>query len=129
MFGREASDVERAQASRVIEAWMRARAVKDWAEDCRYFSRRYIRALVVEDAMKVSKGKVQTCPQALAYFGPQASGDYKNTLSGPIDSLRVQKGQGYALYHGRDGHDWMIPMGKEDGKWWVAIAAPIKGEG
>jgi hypothetical protein len=128
-FGREASDAERAQAWRVIEAWMRARAAKAWAEDCSYFSRKYIQALVVEDAMKVSKGKVQNCPQALAYFGAQASGDYKNTLSGPIDSLRVQKSQGFALYHGREGHDWMIPMDRENGKWWVAIAAPIKGEG
>lgn len=128
-FGREASDAERVQASRVIDAWMRARAAKAWARDCSYFSRKYVQALVVEDATKVSKGKVQSCPQALAYFGPQASGDYKNTLSGPIDSLRVQKGQGYALYHGHDGHDWMIPMDRENGKWWVAIASPIKGEG
>jgi hypothetical protein len=129
VFGHEASDTERAQAARVIAAWMRARAAKAWARDCSYFSRKYVQALVVEDAMKVSKGKVESCAQALAYFGPQASGDYQNTLSGPIDSLRVQKGQGYALYHGHDGHDWMIPMDREDGKWWVAIAAPIKGKG
>ena len=128
-FGREASAAERAQVSRVIAAWMRARAAKAWAKDCGYFSRKYVQALVVEDAMKVSKGKVENCAQALAYFGHQASGDYRNTLSGPIDSFRVQQGQGYALYHGRDGHDWTIPMDREDGKWWVAIASPIKEEG
>jgi len=124
-FGREASKAEREQASRVITEWMKARAAKDWKKDCSYFSRKYIHSLVAEDATKVSGGKVATCPQALAYFGPQASGDYKNTLAGPIDSLRVRESQAYAQYHGRDGKDWIVPMEKEGGKWWVSTAAPI----
>ena len=127
-FGQEATEAERAQASRMVHGWMRARAATDWAKDCSHFSRSYVKALVAEDAQQVSGGKVKTCPQALAYFGPQASGDYKNTLSGPIDSLRVQESQGYALYHGRDGRDWTIPMDREDGKWWVAIASPVERE-
>ncbi len=127
-FGQEAPAAEREQASRVVAAWMRARAATDWAKDCSYFSRAYVKSLVADDATHVSNGKVKNCPQALAYFGPQASGDYKNTLSGPIDSLRVEGPQGYALYHGRDGRDWTIPMGREDGKWWVAIASPVERE-
>lgn len=123
-FGHEASRAERARASRVIEGWMRARAVTDWAADCGYFSRRYRHDLVVEDAMNVSHGEVQNCPQALAFFGIAASGDYKNTLSGPIDRFRVAGGQGIALYHGNDGNNWAVTMEKEAGKWWVAIAAP-----
>jgi hypothetical protein len=125
-FGREASKAEREQASRVIAAWMRARAARDWVKDCSHFSRRYVKSLVAEDAVKVSHGKVENCPQALAYFGSQASGDYKNTLSGPIDSLRIRGRQGYALYHGRDGRDWSVPMDREGGKWLVSIAAPVE---
>jgi hypothetical protein len=124
-FGREATKAEREQASEVIHGWMKARAAQDWAKDCSYFSRQYIRILVAEDAAKVTKGKVKNCPQALAFFGHEASGSYRNNLSGPIDSLRVSARLGYAQYHGNDGHDWVISMNREDGKWLVAIAAPL----
>jgi hypothetical protein len=128
MFGREATKTERDQASRVVEAWMRARAATDWAKDCTYFSRRYVKALVAEDATKITNGRVKTCPQALAYFGEAASGDYENNMTGPIDSLRIKEGHGYALYHGRDGRDWTLPMDRENGRWLVALAAPIERE-
>jgi len=124
-FGREATKAEREQASRTIAAWMKARAAQAWAKDCSYLSRKYIRTLVAEDAVNVSHGKVKNCPQALAYFGHLASTSYKNNLSGPIDSLRVGEGHGYAQYHGNDGHDWVISVDRERGRWWVGIAAPI----
>jgi hypothetical protein len=123
--GREATKAEREQASRTIAAWMRARAAQDWKRDCSYFSRRYIHNLVATDAVHVSRGKVKNCAQALAYFGHLASGSYKNNLAGPIDSLRVGKDYGYAQYHGNDGHDWVIPVERENGKWWVANSTPI----
>lgn len=124
-FGREASNVEREQASRTIAAWMRARAATNWKKDCSYFSRRYVKALVWEDAYHVSNEKVKSCPQALVFFGEAASGDYKNTLTGPIDSLRVGEGHAYAQYHGRGGKDWIVPMDREDGEWLVANSTPI----
>lgn len=124
-YGREASKAEREQASRVIAAYMRARAARDFETECRYFSRNYIESLVDRDATKVTKGRVTTCPGALDYFGPAASSDFKNTLDGPIDSLRIQEGHGWAQYHGSDGRDWVVPVDKEDGKWLVGIAAPL----
>lgn len=124
-YGREATKAEREQASRTITAWMQARAAQDWKRDCSYFSRLYRHNLVVTDAVKVSRGKVKNCAQALAYFGHQASGSYKNNLDGPIDSLRVGKGHGYAQYHGNDKHDWIVPVQREGGKWLVAGATPI----
>lgn len=126
IFGHEATKAEREQASRVIEAWMRARAATDWKRDCSYFSRQYVKALVAEDATQITNGRVKTCPQALAYFGEAASGDYRNTMSGPIGSLRIREGHGYALYHGSDGHDWAVPVDQENGRWLVALAAPIE---
>jgi hypothetical protein len=124
IFGHEASGAERARASRVIEGWLRARAITDWAADCSYLSRRYRHTLVAEDATGVSNGEVQNCPQALAFFGIAASGDYKNTLSGAIDGFRVASGLGIGLYHGNDGNNWAVTMEKEAGKWWVAVAQP-----
>jgi hypothetical protein len=125
IFGREATKSEREQASRVIQAWMKARAAQNWAKDCRYLSRKYIHRLVPEDAEQVTHGRIKTCPRALAFFGHAASGDYKNNLTGPIDSLRVEEGRGYAQYHGNDGHDWIIDVEKEDGRWLVSLATTL----
>ena len=124
-FGHEATEAERQQASRVIQAWMKARAAQDWAKDCSYFSRKYIHNLITTDAVVESHGKVKNCAQGLAFFGHSASGSYKNNLAGPIDSLRVEGNQGYAQYHGNDGHDWVLTVEREGGKWWLAIASPI----
>ena len=124
-YGREATKAEREQASRVIEAWMRARAAKDFEKDCSYMSRAYRHNLVQEDAFHVSNGRVTNCPEALAYFGPEASGDFVNTMKEPIASLRVAEGHGFAQYHGNDGRDWVVPVDREDGRWKVATAAPI----
>jgi len=126
-FGREATRAQREQASEVIEVWMRARAAKDWKKDCGYFSRRFAKE-ITEDANNASSGKAKTCPQALAYFGPQASGDFKhnNFGDGPVVSLRIGEGHGYAQYHGNDGKDWIVPVEFEkDGLWMISTAKPL----
>lgn len=126
LYGREATAAERAQASRVIGAWMRARAAKDHPLECTYMSRSFVKGLV-EDAASVSKGKATTCPATLAFFGFDAGGVnfLTNTMSGPIDSLRIEAGQGYAQYHGNNGHDYIVGVDKEDGKWLVSTTAPF----
>lgn len=132
-FGREGTPEERAQATAVIAAWLRARAARDWKRDCAFFSRAYAHALR-EDAHGVSGGRVKSCPGALDFFGWNASGNYVDTLSGPIESLRVGEGQhygtrptetAYAQYHGDDGNDWIVPLEREHGKWWIATAQPL----
>jgi hypothetical protein len=124
VFGREATAAEREQVSRIIHRWLQARAAQNWAKDCSYFPPSYAKSLT-EDAHRVSGGKVKTCPQALAYFGHTASGTYKNNLDGPIVSLRVGDGHGYAQYHGNDGHDWVIAVSREKGRWFVATPTPL----
>lgn len=124
LTGREATVAEREQASKVIHAWMRARAAEDWKADCSYLSRKFARLLTL-DANRVTAGKVKTCPQALEYFGENASGDLVNNLDGPIVSLRARGKTGFAQYHGNDGEDWIVPMNEEAGKWLVATGTPI----
>ncbi len=123
-FGREATPAERAQLTRVIHGWLRARAAQAWAKDCSYFAPAYARSLTL-DAHRVTGGKVKTCPQALHHFGHEASGSYKNNLEGPIVSLRIGEGHGYAQYHGNDGHDWIVPVRRQNGEWLVSNATPI----
>ena len=125
-FGREATQSERAQASRVVAPWMAARAAKDHRRECAYLARAFTEHFVA-DAENVSKGKVTTCAGALQFFGFQAGGVnfLTNTFSGEIDSLRVEDGQGYVQFHGNDGNDYIVPMTKEDGRWKVNTAAPL----
>jgi hypothetical protein len=133
-FGDEASSAEREKASKVVHAWMKARVAEVWETDCKHLSREYIEILV-EDANGVSGGKVKNCPQALEYFGDAASGTSGNTLTGPIDSLRVRdtgvvgdsEKEGYAQWHGPE-KDWVLPLSREGGVWKVAVAAPIDRE-
>lgn len=132
-FGEEGTPGERAAASALIASWLSARAATNWKADCSYFSRGYAR-LLAADASNVTNGRTGGCPEALAFFGPNASGNYVNTLDGPIDSLRVGEGQrvggefgemAFAQYHGTDGRDWVVPLEREGGEWKVAKAAPI----
>lgn len=122
-FGHEGTPAEREAVSHLIHRWMAARAAEDWAADCSYFSQRY-RGTLVSDARAVTDGRVTSCPAALDYFGENASGDGKNTLTGPIDSLRVKKGRGYAQWHGPE-KDWVLPVVKEGDRWAVTVAAPL----
>lgn len=130
-FGEEASTAEREEASKVIHAWMKARVAEEWATDCGYLARDYARALVL-DAHQVSGGKATNCPQALEYFGDNASGTSGNTLTGPIDSLRVKgpedtetEWEAIAQWHGPHGIDWVLPLEREEGTWKVTIASPL----
>jgi hypothetical protein len=123
-FGQEASPAERERASRVIHAWMRARVAKDWAEDCKYLSEVYARRLI-NDAQQVSGRKPLTCAQTLKFFGAEASGTSGNTLTGPIDSLRVRGVRAFAQWHGPE-EDWILPLRNVDGAWKVESASPLE---
>jgi hypothetical protein len=127
----EASAAEREEASRVIHVWMKARVAEDWATDCKYLAREYIKQLVA-DARGVSEGKAKNCVQTLEFFGDAASGTSGNTLTGPIDSLRVRdtiegntEKEGVAQWHGPNQIDWVLPLRREGGAWKVAIASPL----
>jgi hypothetical protein len=124
VYGREATTAERRKASALLHRWMRAREARDFETDCKYLSRRLIKGIVA-DAESATRGRVETCAATLAYLGPTASGDYKNTLGNlPIVSFRVGSGFGYAQYHGLDGNDWIVPMNRERGRWLVGLPSP-----
>src|SRR5215212_6387775 len=123
IYGHEASDPERDQASHVVTGWMRARSRRAWGKDCHHMSL-VVKKPLLKDAHGVTQGRAKTCAQALSYFGSQASGNLVNTMTGPIDSFRVEDDHGFALYHGRSGHDWAVTMDREGGKWKVSATTP-----
>lgn len=132
LFGEEAPDAQREKVSRIIHAWMKARVAEDWAADCKYFAREYRKELV-RDARNVTEGKATNCPQALNFFGDAASGTSGNTLTGPIDSLRVRdtiegktEKEAYAQWHGPNEIDWVLPLKREGGVWKITVASPLE---
>lgn len=134
-FGREGTPGERAAASALIGAWLRARAARDWKRDCSFFSRTYAK-FITRDAHGASGGEVSSCPGALEFFKGEVP-SFANTLRGPIDSLRVGEGQGisgeigpfaWAQWHGTDGNDWMVPLEREGGEWKLAKSGPLQSQ-
>jgi hypothetical protein len=125
-FGREATEAEREEASRVIEAWMRAREDEDWAKACRYLSRES-QVYLAESGAYMAQKKFTSCAKGWAVIAEQDfSPKPVNNMDGPIDSLRLGEGHGYAQYHGNDGMDWVVPVTREDGVWKVTKADPIE---
>jgi hypothetical protein len=111
---------------------MKARVAEAWVADCRLLAIEY-RENLIWDAGGVTNGRVTTCPGALRYFGDDASGTSGNTLTGPIDSLRVRKTmtgrselEAFAQWHGPREMDWVLPMRREGGAWRVSVASPIE---
>lgn len=123
-YGREASAAERESASRTIEAWMRARAASQWARVCRYSDAATV-DYAFRTASQITKRTIEDCTEAMAIVFARTERFPANTMTGPIDSLRVGEGRGYAQYHGRGGRDWIVPVTSEGGEWKAAIFDPI----
>jgi hypothetical protein len=124
LYGHEASSAERERASRVVEAWMRARAAGDWEKVCRYFSAETASYALRTATAVTGRRKVGGCAKSIAVVFKRTDRTRTNTMTGPIDSLRIGQGRGYAQYHGNDGRDWIVPVTRERNGWRVAIFDP-----
>lgn len=117
-FGQEALAAQREAANLVLEANLQARASGDFAKQCAALNPK-----TIEEVTGSSKPSSRSrCPKSLQAFAEplnQTKGQRADMLDEPIGSLRVKGKQGYALFHGRDGKDYAMPMETEGGKWMV----------
>lgn len=117
-FGSEAGAGEREAASSVLEENFKARAAADWATQCSSLTISAIKKIEQGAAPVGVKGCVKGLEaQALPLVKSQPV--RINTLTGPIDALRVEGNKAIALYHGTKGVDYAIPLAKEEGEWKV----------
>lgn len=114
--GVEAPPAERTAASAVLAAYLRAGATERRAAQCRQLS-----AAARESLQQLGGG----CASALEAVTPDQAGS-ASAMAGPIGSLRVEGDRAYALYHGRGGVDYAIPMRREGGEWKVDSLAPVE---
>jgi hypothetical protein len=115
-FGSEASAEEREAASEVVEESLKAREDADFATQCETLSLKGVKEV------PGTKSRAE-CPKTLKSFAEplaESKEARKDTLSGPIDAMRVKGEKGYALYHGTDKKNYAVPLEKEDGAWLVA---------
>jgi hypothetical protein len=116
--GREASPSEREAVSSIVEESLRARAGGDWETQCDTFA-----ASLVAELEKTAKtlGAKPGCPDALeTQAAPFPESARANTMTGPIDALRIKASQAFAFYHGTKGKDYVLPLIEEGGEWKVA---------
>jgi hypothetical protein len=115
-FGKEAPAAEREEASAVVAKSLKAREAAAFEIQCRTLS--------VKAIHEVPGGKNRSvCPAALRKLATPLSETVKarkDTLSGPIDAMRVKSKEGFALWHGNDGKDYSVPLEEENGTWKVA---------
>lgn len=125
-FGGESAGGEREAASATLEEFMRARAAGDWAAECKTLAAERLQPL--ERIAKETPGfEDKPCGDLLAALEANASAAVRaNTMTGPIASLRVDGDQAFALYHGRGGADYFMPMIREGGRWLVAAFNPFE---
>jgi hypothetical protein len=121
-FGQEASSEEREAAGSVVDESFKARAAADFATQCQTLSPRAIKEIP-------GAKDLQGCPKALKELAEPLSQSKKiraDSLSGSIAAMRVKGDRGYALYHGNDGKNYAVALGKEDGTWKVASILTIE---
>jgi hypothetical protein len=121
-FGAEAAAGERDAANAVLQANFAARAAANFAAQCSTLSAGAKEAvsLVVHvgPSGEVPKGcakKLEKIAKPLA----KSKEVREDRLSGPIPVLRVKGSEGFAIYRGTEGNDWVIPLEKEAGEWKV----------
>lgn len=118
-FGEEADEEEREAASEVLEENLQAREAGDWETQCESLTPAAVKSTKEEAE---TRGASKGCAKDLEALGEPKSETQsirENTMTGPIDALRVKGNRGWALYHGSKGKDYAMKMEKVDDDWKV----------
>lgn len=122
-FGTEASPVEREAANAVLEEDLRARAAANFAKQCATLSAQTIKEIDYTAHVNANGKSEKGCGGKLRELASPLSKSKQareNRLEGPIPAMRVKGNRAYALFHGTDGKNWVMPLEKEGGEWRVA---------
>lgn len=118
-FGEEADEDEREDASEALEENLQAREDGDFETQCSSLGAAALKIVEEEASLMGVKGGCAKELKAQAEPLPETKQIRANTMTGPIDALRIKGDSGFALYHGTSGKDYAMKMKKEDGEWKV----------
>lgn len=128
-YGEEGSDPERDLVAATAQSYMDARADGDWEKACAYLADSTVEPLR-DLASQGAQQKSQDCPEIFeALTKGSSASDRASTIETEVGSFRFEGDRGFALFHGTDGMDYVLPFVKEDGEWKVAAIAesPLPG--
>jgi hypothetical protein len=130
-FGREGSEVEREEASKVLTENLEARQKGDFVTQCATLSPLAVESVINPEGIPKVKSELgpRACPRklkALATPLSKSTAIRVNTLDGPIDAFRTDGKKAYALYHGTGGKDYAIEMEKIHGGWRVGALLTVQ---
>ncbi len=123
-YGDEADSDQREAAEASIVAYLDARAAGNWAESCEYLATAAVEPLEqLAESSPQLKGK--GCAAIIGALSAQLPASSRaNPVTEGIASLRFEDERGFALFHGRGGVDFFLPVVEEDGEWKVGALAP-----
>lgn len=125
-FGEEADEEEREAASEVLEENLQARAAADFETQCSSLTPEAVKEVENEAALRNPGPGCEKNLTVLAEPLPETQKIRANTMTGPIDALRIKGDQAWALYHGAKGKDYAMKMVKEDDEWKVDNVATVE---
>jgi hypothetical protein len=115
-FGTESSAPQRQQAETVVRDFLVARAGGDWARACQQLA-----ASTVKGLAKLGGPGKEACSQVLSALTTET----RNPLEGPLVALRVKGKNSFALFVGREGQQYIVPMVREADGWRWTQSTPI----
>ncbi len=123
-FGREATAAEREYVSKLVKAWLRARVRAEWARACSYLHEKNTEDAIEMGSMLTGE-PITSCAKGLSALARNPETP-RNNIKGGVASLRIEAGQGYAQYHGKEGRDWILAVRREGRRWKIAHFYPIE---
>jgi hypothetical protein len=125
-FGEEADRAEVREAERAVNEYLDAREAGDWKTACALLSPEALQKLELVE--KATRGKVKGCPKALeALAGGSPRSSRANLLVSGLAAVRVKRGSNtaFALFHGPQGVDYVVPLLREPDSWKIVQLTPI----
>lgn len=110
----------------MLTAYMRARASDEWRKECRFLAGSTVAPLRELAASSPGLGGKGCGAILKALEGGTPPSTRADSMLDGVASLRAKGDRGFALYHGRHGVDYLMPMVREGGAWRVGALAPIE---
>jgi hypothetical protein len=120
-FGVEASPPEREAANAVLKRNLEARAAADFATQCATLSAKAIEGVTLTAHASPAGKSPKGCAGKLRELATPLANSKEareNRLNGPLPAFRIKGKRGFALFHGTDEKNWVMPREKE-GEWRV----------
>lgn len=127
-FGTEGSDSDRTEVEAAIDAYLPAIGAGRWQSACHYLSASLMSQIdqIAERSKRPVKPTCAEILQALVESANAQSGESLVTAPQGIASLRIKEGPGggFALFHGSDGKDHWMTVGRAGETWGVSSPTP-----